>query len=391
MPIRLLRAATVALVAFVYIVGAVSAQSNHAVLVGHIDGIINPATANYVDRVITDAERSSALAVVFSVDSPGGLADPTRQIDQRIERSNVPVLVYVASNSEHIAYAANQVGLTPALDQQAITGSYQVANVSDLLQQANGSSIQVAAGPITLDTANAPTRPADMTAVESFVHTLTNPTIAYILLSMGSLGLILELLHPGSVFPGVVGGICLLLAFYALGSLPLNLAGVALVGFGLLLFGLEPFLTAHGVLALGGGVAFVFGSLLLINAPDAPYLRVSPVAIGAVTTVLAGFFVLLVGFVLRARRSRAVTGHEGLVGATGVVRRDIEPGRQGLVQVLGELWRATAADGRLLEGQPIVVQSVDGLVLVVRRASGSRAAPPRPAAPVTAKSKAAGR
>ena len=91
-----------------------------------------------------------------------------------------------------------------------------------------------------------------MSALESFLLTITNPTIAYVLLSMGSLGLLLELYNPGSVFPGVIGGICLLLAFFALGTLPLNFAGVALIGFGLLLFALEPFLTAHGILAAGG-------------------------------------------------------------------------------------------------------------------------------------------
>src|SRR6202035_2896192 len=148
-------------------------------------------------------------------------------------------------------------------------------------------------------TSGAVPRTADMTAIESFLLTITNPTIAYILLSMGSLGLLLELYNPGSIFPGVIGGICLLMAFYALGTLPLNFAGLALIGFALLLFALEPFLTTHCILAAGGATAFAFGSALLINAPEAPFLQISVYAIAAVTAVLLGFFLVLVGAILR--------------------------------------------------------------------------------------------
>src|SRR6266508_3891870 len=219
------------------------------------------------------------------------------------------------------------------------------------------------------NSAGAPTRRADMTAIESFLLTITNPTIAYILLSMGSLGLLLELYNPGSIFPGVIGGISLLLAFYALGTLPLNFAGLALIAFGLLLFGLEPFLTSHGVLAAGGATSFVIGSLLLINAPDAPFLQVSVIAIAAVTGVLVVFFLVIVTAVIRSRHRRVVTGREGLVGATGVVRRDLEPDRQGIILTQGELWQALAAEGRITAGEKVIIQNIDGLTLTVRRAS----------------------
>jgi membrane-bound serine protease (ClpP class) len=224
-----------------------------------------------------------------------------------------------------------------------------------------------------------------MSPLESFLLTITNPTIAYILLSMGSLGLLLELYNPGSVFPGVIGGICLLLAFYALGTLPLNFAGLALIAFGLLLFGLEPFLTSHGILAAGGAVAFVLGSILLINMPDAPYLEVSRWAIVAVTAVICGFFLILISAIFRSRRRRVVTGREGLLGACGVVRRDIEPGRTGIVLVSGELWRALASEGRLTVDEQVIVESVEGLVLTVKRASAVIPAPVRPASPASSK------
>src|SRR3979411_1423331 len=172
--------------------------------------------------------------------------------------------------------------------------NYVAPDLPSLLQQMDGARVHVQNADVGLHTAGAPTRRADMSALESFLLTITNPTIAYILLSMGSLGLLLELYNPGSIFPGVIGGLCLLLAFFALGTLPLNFAGLALIGFGLLLFALEPFLTAHGILAAGGGASFVIGSLLLINAPDAPFLQVSIPAIVAVTAVLLGFFLVVV-------------------------------------------------------------------------------------------------
>ncbi len=443
------------------LVHAQSAQP--AVLVGKIDGIINPVMASYVDRVITDGEQANAAAVVFYMDTPGGLSDAMRDINLRIERSTVPVIIYVAPNGAragsagvYIAYAAHLVGMAPATNigsatpiaedsnggeaqmspemrakvtNDAVAGilalaqqrgrdpdfaekavreganlqasdalsanvvNYIANDLNDLLRQADGATVQVSSGqtttPMTLHTAGAVIRQADMSALESFLLTITNPTIAYILLSMGSLGLLLELYNPGSVFPGVIGGICLLLAFYALGTLPLNFAGLALIAFGLLLFGLEPFLTTHGILAVGGAVSFAFGSMLLIDAPDEPFLQISMVAIGAVTFTLLGFFLVVVAAVLRSRRRKVVTGREGLIGATGIVRRDIEPGRSGIVLVQGELWQAVAPDGRLSHGEHVVVQSLEGLLLTVRRASDIVPAPPRPAAPAVAKSKTA--
>src|SRR6266567_3676788 len=444
-------------VAVALAVGSASARADAPqVVVGKINGIINPVMAGYVDRVIGQAEQSNAAAVVFYMDTPGGLSDAMRDINLRILASNVPVIVYVAPNGAragsagvYISYAAHLVGMAPATNigsatpvaedsnggeaqmspemkakvtNDAVAGiralaeqrgrdpdfaeravreganlqasealkanviNYVAVDVPDLLRQMDGVTVHVQGGDATLHTAGAVTRRADMSALESFLLTITNPTIAYILLSMGSLGLLLELYNPGSIFPGVIGGICLLLAFYALGTLPLNFAGLALIGFGLVLFALEPFLTAHGILAVGGGISFAFGSVLLINAPEAPFLQVSITAIIAVTAVLLGFFLVLVAAVLRSRRRRVVTGREGLLGAIGTVRREIEPGRTGIVLVQGELWQAVAPDGRLAVGEKVVVQQIDGVLLTVRRATDIAPAPARPASPAVAKS-----
>jgi membrane-bound serine protease (ClpP class) len=197
--------------------------------------------------------------------------------------------------------------------------------------------------------------------------------------------LLLELYNPGSIFPGVIGGICLLLAFYALGTLPLNFAGLALIAFALLLFALEPFVTSHGVLAVGGVIAFVIGSLLLINAPESPYLQISPVAIVAMTVLFLVFFLVLVVAVLRLRSQRVKTGREGLVGASGVVRSAVQPNKEGFVFVQGELWKAISTSDHIGVDERVVVESMDGLQLKVRRASDVIPAPPRPPSPVAAK------
>jgi membrane-bound serine protease (ClpP class) len=275
---------------------------------------------------------------------------------------------------------------TEALRQNVV--NYVAPSLSDLLRQMDGAQVHLASGDVTLHTAGAPIRPAEMSALESFLLTITNPTIAYILLSMGSLGLLLELYNPGSVFPGVIGGICLLLAFYALGTLPLNFAGLALIAFGLLLFGLEPFLTSHGILAAGGTLAFVMGSLLLINVPESePFLRVSVFAIGGVTAVFLAFFLVLVAAIVRSRRRKVVTGREGLLGASGVVRRAIEPGKPGIVLTQGELWQAVSSEGRLGVGDRVEVVGMDGLELRVRQVAEALPPAPRPSSPVLTKSK----
>jgi membrane-bound serine protease (ClpP class) len=184
---------------------------------------------------------------------------------------------------------------------------------------------------------------------------------------LGSLGLILELYNPGSIFPGVAGGISILLAFYALGTLPVNYAGLALLAFGLLLAALEPFVASHGILGGGGAVAFLLGSLLLINVPNtAPYLAVSPLAIGATTAVLALFSILALGAILRGRRRKVVTGREGLIGARAIVRQPLDATQPGAVLVHGEIWRALATSGSLQPGDAAAVEGIDGLVLRVR-------------------------
>ncbi len=416
-----------------------AAQSSGQVAVGEIKGIINPVMAGYVSRAIDDAERSGDQAIVFYMDTPGGLSDSMRDINQRVLASRVPVVVYVGpggaragSAGVYITYAAHVAAMAPTTNigsatpvalgenggeaqmspemkakvtndavgqiralaeqrgrnpdwaEQAVREGanlqasealrqhvvdYVAPDLPDLLRQIDGKSVQVASGSGTLHTAGASVRRVEMTSIESFLLTVTNPTIAYILLSMGSLGLLLELYNPGSIFPGVIGGICLLLAFYALGTLPVNFAGLALIAFGIGLFALEPFLTSHGILAVGGAIAFVIGSLLLINVPDSEsFLQVSQWAVAGMTAIFLAFFLVVVGAVLASRRRRVVTGREGLVGAVGQALADIDAGKEGMVHLRGEIWRAVNDGPRLARDEHVVVEREEHLVLHVRRA-----------------------
>jgi membrane-bound serine protease (ClpP class) len=257
-------------------------------------------------------------------------------------------------------------------------------DLPQLMASLEGRSIETVAGTVVLHTAAAAVESSEMNPLERFLHAISDPTIAYLLLSLGSLGLMLELYNPGQLIPGVVGGLCLLLALYALGTLPVNMAGLLLMAFALLLFVGDVISPTHGILTVGGIIAFVLGSFLLINAPDsAPFLQISVPAIVATTALLTAFFVFVIGAVVRSRHRPSVTGREGLIGALGEVRTRLAP--RGFVHVEGELWRAES-NGRPVEvGEQVRVIDVAGLLLTVQPgeivpATASSAAQPSSAA-----------
>ncbi len=167
------------------------------------------------------------------------------------------------------------------------------------------------------------------------------------------------------MFPGVIGGICLLLGLYALGSLPINYAGLLFMGLAMLLLAADIVTPTHGVLTAGGLISFVLGSMLLINAPaSAPFLQISLQAIGAVALFMAAFSIFVVSSVARTRKRKVVTGREGLLGAHGVVRTPLEP--RGMVFIQSELWSAVSDDGDIPADSTVEVTSIDGLLLHVR-------------------------
>lgn len=232
-----------------------------------------------------------------------------------------------------------------------------------LLEAVDGRTVTTTVGEVTLRTKNAEVVPINMTVLERFFQILSDPNIAYILLSLGMLGLFFELANPGAILPGVLGGILLLLGLYALGMLDVNWAGVLLMGFAFLLFLIDLYVPTHGVLTLGGIISFALGSLLLLQSPANPAFQLSRSVIIAVTGTVAAVFLLLVYLVARAHARRPATGREALIGARAVVRRALEP--EGLVFVEGELWRARSLSGPIPAGQPVRIVGMEGLVLLV--------------------------
>lgn len=195
-----------------------------------------------------------------------------------------------------------------------------------------------------------------------FLATITNPNIAYILLLIGIYGLILEFYNPGGGLPGILGGICLVLAMYAMQMLPINYAGLALILLGLLLLVGEAFSPSFGVLGLGGIVSFILGSVFLMDS-DLPEYQIAKPLIIAVSLLSAAFILLMIALLLKIRRKKVTTGVDCLVGQLATVKDDFTTG-QGWVEVAGEIWHASSSDS-LLAGQKVQIQQVTGLNLVV--------------------------
>lgn len=242
------------------------------------------------------------------------------------------------------------------------------ADVPDLLAKLDGRDVRRFDGShVTLRTAGARRVEIPMGWRQRVLSALAHPNIAYILLSLGVLGLTIELWSPGAVLPGVVGGICLLLAFFTFQVLPVNYAGVLLILLGLLLLVLEIKVTSYGVLGAGGVIGLLLGSMILIDSP-APELRVSLSLIVPVAVGMSAILLFLVRLVVIAQRRASVTGAAGMVGARAAVVAPIAAGGTGRVAVHGELWTARAPEP-IAAGAAVDVVSMDGLVLTVRPAS----------------------
>jgi membrane-bound serine protease (ClpP class) len=239
-------------------------------------------------------------------------------------------------------------------------------DVDDLLRQLDGRSVRRFDGTTTtLVLGQARRESVQMTWRQRLLSAVAHPQIAYLLFSLGTLGLTIELWNPGLVLPGVVGGVCLLLAFFAFQVLPVNYVGLLLLLFGLLLLVLEVKVASFGVLALGGIVSLVFGSLMLFDAP-VPGMRLGLQLVLPVVLGVAGVTLFLVKLAVDAQRRRSETGAAGMQGERGVVLETIPPGGVGRVSVHGEIWNATAADA-VAAGTPVEVAGLDGLTLTVRR------------------------
>ncbi|MGQ0551071.1 MAG: NfeD family protein [Armatimonadota bacterium] len=236
-------------------------------------------------------------------------------------------------------------------------------DTGDLLRKLDGRTVDTDRGPARLRTAGARVVNRGMDVTERFLALLADPNIGFILMNVGILGIMVELYNPGAILPGVVGGIALILGLASFAILQVNAAGLLLIAFALLLFIADIKVPGHGVLTVGGVIAFIFGAILLTER-QAPVLQISLRLIIGVAAVLAGFFLFAVGAGIRAQKGVAHVGGERLAGAVGIARSRLDP--EGVVHVQGEMWTAVAVDGPIDDGQPVRVVALDGLRLRVK-------------------------
>jgi membrane-bound serine protease (ClpP class) len=264
--------------------------------------------------------------------------------------------------AENAVRKSYSITATEALDLKVI--DLIATDIKDLLQQINGRTVEVTGGTKTISSTSAAVENLEMSFVEKLLDIISDPNIAYILLMIGFYGLLFELYSPGAIFPGIAGVISLILAFYSLHTLPINYAGLALIIFAIVLFLLEIKIISHGLLAIGGTISLLLGSMMLIRKiPNMEFLRISWGVIIPTVVVTVLFFLFIIGAGLRAQGAKATTGVEGIIGETGLALETLFP--SGNVLVHGEIWTADAVAGVIEKGQKIRVTAIDNLRLKV--------------------------
>jgi membrane-bound serine protease (ClpP class) len=332
----------------------------------------NGARAASAGVFITMAAHVAAMAPATNIGaaSPvalGGNADKTMM--KKVENDSAAFIRTVAlergRNADWAEKAVRQaVSITEREAVKLKVVDLVADSVPDLLDKIDGRTIKLPKGTTTLATKGAPVRPIEIGFRDRFLNVITDPNVAYVLMMLGMLGLFFELSNPGVILPGVVGGISLILAFFAFQSLPINYAGLLLILFGIVLLVAEIKIVSHGVLAIGGIVSMALGSLMLFDAPEVGF-RVSWWVIVPMVGVTAGLFLFVVAAGVRALSSPPVTGAEGLVGKSATVRERLAP--DGQVMVAGEIWRAVVQGEPLEPGAQVRIVGVDGLTLRVAK------------------------
>jgi len=400
------------------------------VFIIQIADAISPGTAEFIKSGIRTAEEKGAACLIIELDTPGGLAESMRMIVQNILASSVPVVVYVypsgaraASAGVMITMAADVAAMAPGTNigaahpvgaggkdiegsmsekivndmvaqaksvaerrgrnakwvEDAIRESVSITETEavkenvidlvaedpdDLIRQLNGRKLKDR-GLLNLD--NAKKVVLEESLRTKILKTISNPNIAYILMMIGLAGLYFEFSHPGAVFPGVIGGISLILAFFALQTLPVNYAGVLLIVLAIIFFIMEMKITSYGLLSVAGIVSLLLGSLMLFEG-GAPGMKLSLQVLLPTIILISGFFVAVASLVFRAQISKPTTGSGGLLGEIGIVKKALTP--EGKVFVHGELWNARAREP-LDENTKVRVVNVENLVLEVEPADES--------------------
>ena len=322
---------------------------------------------------ITVSAHLSAMAPATSL----GAAHPVSVGEQMPEDVQKKATEYSAAWIESIA---EKRGRDPALVEAAVRESksftaseaaelklidFQADDLDSVIKQINGRKVILADGEeVTINTQGAAVGKSDMTAAEKILQAVTHPNVAYILLTLASIGLITEISNPGLIFPGVIGGICLFLAFYSLGVLNAYWAGLLLILLAFGLFVTEIFVPAYGILTAGGIVSLVIGSLILFSESEAS-MEFDKSLIIFVAIFLAGFVAVLVWAAVRGQKRKVTTGREGMIGQVAEVKTALKP--KGMVLVEGELWTAELDEGQAHPGEEVVIQKVDNLRLFVSK------------------------
>ncbi|UCD86717.1 MAG: nodulation protein NfeD [Desulfobacterales bacterium] len=394
------------------------------VYVVEVSGTINPGLAEYVIRSIEKANGEQAACLVMQLDTPGGLALSMRSIVMAVLASEIPVVVYVspsgaraASAGVMITLAADIAAMAPGtnigaahpvnLGQKEMDKAMAEKVVNDMvaytksISEKRGRNSEWAEKAVRESVSATETEALNLKVIDliaedlddliekidgrdlkdkgtlvtkglnrvilteslrdKILKTLSDPNIAYLLMMIGMAGLYFELSHPGAIFPGVIGAISLILAFFAFQTLPVNYAGILLIALALILFILEMKVTSYGLLSLGGVISLFLGSLMLFEG-TAPEMRLSWRVLIPTVVMVSGFFVVVAGLVFRSQISKPRTGDKGLVGEVGVVKERLGP--EGKVFVHGELWNAEASEP-IEAGAKVRVIGVDQLVLKV--------------------------
>lgn len=239
-------------------------------------------------------------------------------------------------------------------------------SVQDLLEKIDGKEVTLSSGNKVLDTKNARVIDVGMDFKQKILDLLSDPNIAYILLMIGIYGIMFELYNPGAIFPGVIGGISLIVAFYSLHTLPVNYAGLALIIFAVILFIAEIKVVSHGILTIGGVISLILGSIMLIDTESTlEVMKISWQVILVTVILTAGFFIFAIGFGIKAQSRKPTTGIEGIVGEVGEAIGNLEP--EGQIRVHGEVWNAESMDGPVRKGSKVKVDHVSNLKLMVRK------------------------
>ncbi len=396
-----------------------------------VDDAISPPISEYTHDGIKTALQEQAECVIIKLNTPGGLLKSTRVIVSELLESKIPVVVYVnpsgaqaASAGVFITLAAHIAAMTPGTNigaahpvsfdkvdsvmiekatndaaafirtisekrnrnvkwaEDAVRKSLSItetealdlkvidliaSDLRELLVKIDSMKVKGVFGEKVLSTKDAEIVEFEMSFGQKILRWISDPNIAYILLMIGLYGLLFELYNPGSIFPGVIGIISLILAFYALHTLPVNLAGIALIIVAIILFVLETQIVSHGLLTVGGIVSFILGSLMLIRTESAlEVFKISYQVIIVLVILTFLFFSFAIGLGIKAQKRKATTGIEGMIGEIGEVITELNP--TGQVRVHGEIWTAISIDNQKIdENSKVEVVEIQNLKLKVKK------------------------